>query len=73
MKLRLEQWIKKLKTFDQITECLIEVMRDMYCDHEDKPFHKNTEGPTVILMVGVNGSGKNNNDCQTYKKIFRKR
>ena len=33
-------------------------MRDMYCDHEDKPFHKNTEGPTVILMVGVNGSGK---------------
>lgn len=48
----------KLKSFDEISECLVEVMRAMYINHEDKPFHKNEDGPTVILMVGVNGSGK---------------
>lgn len=48
----------KLKSFEEISECLIEVMRDMYASHEDAPFHKNPDGPTVILMVGVNGSGK---------------
>lgn len=49
---------RKLKKFDDITECLIEVMHDMYCASEDKPIQKNPDGPTVILMVGVNGSGK---------------
>ena len=63
---------QKLKTFDQITECLIEVMRDMYCDHEDKPFHKNTEGPTVILMVGVNGSGKTTTTAKLTKRFLEK-
>ncbi|MGX8834157.1 signal recognition particle-docking protein FtsY [Amedibacillus sp. YH-ame6] len=49
---------QKLKYFDEISECLVEVMRDMYVSHEDKEFQKNEDGPTVILMVGVNGSGK---------------
>ncbi|MEG0735742.1 MAG: signal recognition particle-docking protein FtsY [Longicatena sp.] len=49
---------QKLKSFDEISECLVEVMRDMYVSHEDKEFQKNEDGPTVILMVGVNGSGK---------------
>ena len=57
---------QKLKTFDQITECLIEVMRDMYCDHEDKPFHKN------ILMVGVNGSGKTTTTAKLTKRFLEK-
>lgn len=49
---------RKLRKFEEISECLVEVMHDMYCAHEDVPFHKNEDGPTVILMVGVNGSGK---------------
>ena len=49
---------KKLRKFDEISDCLIEVMHDMYVSNEDKPFNENPNGPTVILMVGVNGSGK---------------
>lgn len=49
---------QKLKTFDEISECLVSVMLEMYDEHEDAPVQVNGEGPTVILMVGVNGSGK---------------
>lgn len=49
---------QKLKTFDEISECLVSVMLEMYDEHEDAPVQVNEEGPTVILMVGVNGSGK---------------
>ena len=49
---------QKLRSFHEISECLVEVMRDMYCSKEDADFHINADGPTVILMVGVNGSGK---------------
>lgn len=49
---------QKLKSFEEISECLVEVMHDMYTSYEDAPFQKNEDGPTVILMVGVNGSGK---------------
>lgn len=48
---------KKLKTFEQIGECLVEQMQLLYGDH-DATIHYATNGPTVILMVGVNGSGK---------------
>lgn len=47
-----------LKTFDEISECLVSVMLDMYQEHEDEPVHVNEDGPTVLLLVGVNGSGK---------------
>ncbi len=61
---------QKLKKFDEITDCLIEVMHDMYCSHEDKPFNKNEDGPTVILMVGVNGSGKTTTTAKL-TKLFK--
>ena len=60
---------RKLKKFNEITDCLIEVMRDMYCAKEDAPFHKNTDGPTVILMVGVNGSGKTTTTAKLTKRF----
>lgn len=47
-----------LKTFDEISECLVSVMLEMYQEHEDEPVHVNEDGPTVLLLVGVNGSGK---------------
>lgn len=49
---------RKLKTFNEISDCLIEVMHDMYVMEDEVEFHENPNGPTVILMVGVNGSGK---------------
>ena len=33
-------------------------MLEMYQEHEDEPVHVNEDGPTVLLLVGVNGSGK---------------
>lgn len=61
---------QKLKKFDEIHECLIEVMHDMYVGHEDEHFQKNNEGPTVILMVGVNGSGKTTTTAKL-TKLFK--
>ena len=49
---------RRLKTIDEIYECLIEVLSDIYNETEEKEFQFNENGPTVILMVGVNGSGK---------------
>lgn len=60
---------QKLKTFDEISECLVEVLRNMYTGHEDVAFHKNEEGPTVILMVGVNGSGKTTTTAKLTKRF----
>ena len=37
---------------------LISILYDFYDEASDKPIKMNEEGPTVILMVGVNGSGK---------------
>ncbi len=48
---------KKLKSMNEINECLVEVLLEMYEEKEDD-FAYNESGPTVILMVGVNGSGK---------------
>lgn len=49
---------QRMKTMEEITECLLEEMEAMYLAKEDKEFTYNPNGPTVILMVGVNGSGK---------------
>ncbi|MGN1343159.1 MAG: signal recognition particle-docking protein FtsY [Traorella sp.] len=47
-----------LKTAEEIEDCLVEVLSDIYNQHAEEPFHENHDGPTVIMMVGVNGSGK---------------
>lgn len=60
---------QKLKSFHEISECLIEVMHDMYCEKEDAPFQENADGPTVILMVGVNGSGKTTTTAKLTKRF----
>lgn len=49
---------QRLKKFDEIVDCLIEVMRELYGDDQKELIQENENGPTVILMVGVNGSGK---------------
>ncbi len=48
---------QKLKTMDAINACLVEVMLELYEDNQPG-IQYNPDGPTIILMVGVNGSGK---------------
>lgn len=60
---------RHLKTFEEISECLIEQMAKLYTEHEDRPFGENEDGPTVILMVGVNGSGKTTTTAKLAKRF----
>ena len=46
---------QRLKTFDEISECLVSVMLEMYQEHTDAEVQVNEDGTTVILLVGVNG------------------
>lgn len=47
-----------LKNAEEIEDCLVEVLSDLYNETEEKEFNENMNGTTVIMMVGVNGSGK---------------
>lgn len=58
-----------LKTFEEISECLVEQMANLYNAKEDRPFTYSEEGPTVILMVGVNGSGKTTTTAKLAKRF----
>lgn len=49
---------QRMKKFDEIVDCLISVMRELYGEDDKDLIQENPDGPTVILMVGVNGSGK---------------
>ena len=49
---------RRLKKASEIEDCLVEVLSDIYNQTEENEFNENKEGPTVIMMVGVNGSGK---------------
>ena len=60
---------RRLKTFSEISECLVEQMAKLYTEHEDRPFQENPDGPTVILMVGVNGSGKTTTTAKLAKRF----
>ena len=60
---------RRLKTFQEISECLVEQMAELYTAHEDRPFQENADGPTVILMVGVNGSGKTTTTAKLAKRF----
>lgn len=53
---------------------LISILYDFYDESSDEPIKMNEEGPTVILMVGVNGSGKTTTSAkliQYYKEQGR--
>lgn len=49
---------KELKNYDSMEDYLISILYDFYDPEKDEPIHINEDGPTVIMMVGVNGSGK---------------
>lgn len=43
---------------NDLMDILTKIFNDLYLDNNVKPITFNDNGPTVILMVGVNGSGK---------------
>ncbi len=45
-------------TFHWAMNFLIEIMQEVYNEYEDTPITYNENGTTVILLEGVNGSGK---------------
>ena len=45
-------------SFDWAMSFLLEIMKEIYEEVDDKPIVYNETGTTVILLVGVNGSGK---------------
>ncbi len=54
---------KKCEDFPSVTfhwamNFLIEIMKEIYEEYPDQPIVYNENGPTVILLEGVNGSGK---------------
>lgn len=61
---------KRAKEFSQVVEILIDVMKRMYEDHEDHDLNENYNGPTVIFMVGVNGSGKTTTCAKVAKRFL---
>lgn len=55
---RFEKDGKNIKNFDSMEDYLISILYDFYDEDQDMWINYNIDGPTVILMVGVNGSGK---------------
>lgn len=49
---------KEIKNYDSMEDYLISILYDFYDPDKDEPIKENENGPTVIMMVGVNGSGK---------------
>ena len=53
-----EQRGKEIKNYDSMEDYLISILYDFYDEQNDEPIQFNSDGPTIIFMVGVNGSGK---------------
>lgn len=59
----------KAKSMDEVNDILFEEMQTLYNSFEDEEFKFNADGPTVILMVGVNGSGKTTTTAKLANKF----
>ncbi|MGM9948279.1 signal recognition particle-docking protein FtsY [Floccifex sp.] len=49
---------KEIKNYNSMEDYLISILYDFYDEDQDTEIQYNTDGPTVVFMVGVNGSGK---------------
>ena len=60
---------------DEVIDILCETFNELYKEKEELPITYNERGPTVILMVGVNGSGKTSSAAKLaymYQKMGKK-
>ena len=60
---------QKLKSFDEISECLIEVMHELYASVEDEDFHKNEDGPIGHFDGRRQRQRENDNDGKADKAV----
>lgn len=57
-------------TANDLMDILLEILKDTYNLDEDNKIVFNENGPTVILMVGVNGSGKTSTCAKLAQKYI---
>ena len=55
---------------EDVMDILLETFDDIYNEKKDDEIVYNEDGPTVILMVGVNGSGKTST-CAKLAKMYK--
>ena len=55
---------------EDVMDILLETFDDIYNEKKDNEIVYNEDGPTVILMVGVNGSGKTST-CSKLAKMYK--
>lgn len=55
---------------EDVMDILLETFDDIYNEKKDDEIKYNSDGPTVILMVGVNGSGKTST-CAKLAKMYK--
>lgn len=55
---RFENNASELKNYDSMEDYLMSILYEYYNPEQDGPVNYYSDGPTVIMMVGVNGSGK---------------
>ena len=55
-------------SYDQVIEILVQSMMELYQENDDPAIKFNENGCTVILLVGVNGSGKTTTCAKLTKK-----
>ena len=55
---------------EDVMDILLETFDDIYNEKKENEIVYNEDGPTVILMVGVNGSGKTSN-CAKLAKMYK--
>ena len=55
---------------EDVMDILLETLDDIYNEKKDNEIVYNEDGPTVILMVGVNGSGKTST-CAKLAKMYK--
>ena len=56
---------------EDVMDILLETFDDIYKEKKEEPIVYNENGPTVILMVGVNGSGKTST-CAKLANMYKK-
>lgn len=72
---RFEEHGAEMKNFDSMEDYFIYILYEFYDEVPEEYIHFNPNGPTVILMVGVNGSGKTTTSAKLlslYKDLGKK-
>ena len=62
-----EEGASHIRDYDSMEDYFISILHDFYDQESDEAIQYNENGPTVIFMVGVNGSGKTTSSAKLIK------